>query len=479
MSAKAIASARKKCGYVPATRASLKSNKLRHELIETPQGEIDLDSVDPTSLLLHNIELLNHQMVARLEGKGYTLAKDLKRSASRVSAAAVTSRQNAVTEPGTTARQKLLMKATTAGSFFKVTNGGIPMNCDDCLIALEMKCYEKDIAKLEKQKANAGSYKKLEDNADEVLQKKGSDYTKWNKGDLVNMIRWKDPERTLTGLRKQDPQDLKILWDTTISAMEPPTSRWRKKDQKLLEKMKNGLETGDVGPVDKTGIYKRAVAARYNFLEAKLSEMPKKKSLDLAAMLLRKHLDSEHEVFTFSEKCYNDNDSTNSNHGHVSDEDDLSYQSDEESYVSGVEEVDSNVEEEIQGNRIHNICTDNEDSSVNEDESDGGGCAVEGGDENSDVCESSDNESDQNGHTDNDNWNDFFLTWSDSEEEESVTHEDGENDVPVALQDRSGPLKSAIGEYNVPELKKELRTLGLKLVGRKQELFDRLQQHYA
>lgn len=46
-------------------------------------------------------------------------------------------------EPGTIQRQEALVSANTAGKFFKVTNGGGPMNSDDCIIAAGINEKEK------------------------------------------------------------------------------------------------------------------------------------------------------------------------------------------------------------------------------------------------------------------------------------------------------------------------------------------------
>jgi hypothetical protein len=78
--------AREKCGYYPATRASLQSANLRHEMYVDNNGNAD-NSSDPCSSLLHQMELQNEQAVNELTARGFALARNLKRSVIHVSAA--------------------------------------------------------------------------------------------------------------------------------------------------------------------------------------------------------------------------------------------------------------------------------------------------------------------------------------------------------------------------------------------------------
>jgi hypothetical protein len=129
--------ARVKCGYIPATRASLQSAKLRHEMFVDGDGNVN-DNLDPYSSILQQVELQNEQAVTGLTEQGYELAKNLKRSVRQVNAA----RQEArcvVTIPNTRARREKLVGISHAGEWFKQTNGGLPMNGDDAIIALEMQ----------------------------------------------------------------------------------------------------------------------------------------------------------------------------------------------------------------------------------------------------------------------------------------------------------------------------------------------------
>ena len=63
--------ARKKCGYLPATREALKSPKLRHEVFYGEDGGVDVEA-DPYGEMLQELERQNHTAVDWLIEKGYT-----------------------------------------------------------------------------------------------------------------------------------------------------------------------------------------------------------------------------------------------------------------------------------------------------------------------------------------------------------------------------------------------------------------------
>ena len=149
-----LESAMKKCGYVPATRAALESGKLRHELVLNKEGETDEDLNDVSmAKAILEIEKMNHDAVEKLEEKGYSLANTLKRSLKKKSpSSSVEIEQHQTTVPGTSEHQRALSKASSQGKHFKVTDGGAPMNTDDCMIAAELKEWEKERVLLEKKK---------------------------------------------------------------------------------------------------------------------------------------------------------------------------------------------------------------------------------------------------------------------------------------------------------------------------------------
>ena len=377
-----IKSAREKCGYVPANRAPLRSNTLRHQFVETLNGDVNLNTADPSTVLLHNMEILNHEVVQKLEAKGYSKAKELKRSVNRISAAAVQAREAVLTLPGTTARQKQLMKASTAGKFFKATDGGAPMNCDDCLIALEMKRYETEVDLLAKEKEKIKQRKKISDDADGIIHLKGSDPSKWNKGDIIKMIRWKDPEVKSSFIGRMAAAELKEDWKAKYKDMaDPVQSRWTRGKEKRLKRM----QKGDIGSLDETGIYKRAVAARREYLEARLSTIPRSDALSIALRVLRKHFAVRNDAVSFirahfanasahnDESDNSDYDDNVSNDEHEEDflppssgfdSDNESYQSDNEA-AARAEAVTYH-----QGNRNINNDSESEESSDDDSDSD-------------------------------------------------------------------------------------------------------------
>ena len=75
-----LESVMKRCGYIPANRIALKSNKLRHELIMAPDGKVDsnFNGIQEVTLI-QSIEDQNHAVVNSLVRKGYKLAIELKR----------------------------------------------------------------------------------------------------------------------------------------------------------------------------------------------------------------------------------------------------------------------------------------------------------------------------------------------------------------------------------------------------------------
>ena len=113
-----ILSARKKCGYWPATRAALESSQVCHQMVEGGDGEVD-EVADPQGALLEHLEQLNHGCCSRLEEMGYTLADKAKRFVRRITAAQLAGTEVTKTLPNTRERQDLLEKVSTAGGFFR------------------------------------------------------------------------------------------------------------------------------------------------------------------------------------------------------------------------------------------------------------------------------------------------------------------------------------------------------------------------
>ena len=290
-----LTSAQKKCGYVPATRIALTSGKLRHELVIDSNGDVDQDSNDlGIAHMLLKLEKENHEAVRRLQLKGYSLATILKRDLERNDRQSEQAFQETITIPGTTAHQRQLMEASTQGKHFQVSNGGAPMNSDDCLIAAEMKSYEREKIDLSKKKKAVKAQRKLKVCASTV---QGDDYLKWGVNALKAKIRMTDPSVKTTvfaGLKKGDLQE---LWRNKYSTMNPATEqyRWTVADEKRLSL----ISKGKVESLNKTGIYKRAIKSRFEWFEIRLSHIPSRHALALAMKVLQDNFDSFEDATSF------------------------------------------------------------------------------------------------------------------------------------------------------------------------------------
>jgi hypothetical protein len=98
-----IQAAREKCGYFPASRNALRSDRLRHEIVEDEDGEVD-EEEDPYGSMLEALEQQNHDTVARLVERSYALATLGKRNVERISATQTEGRSAVKTLPNTRAR---------------------------------------------------------------------------------------------------------------------------------------------------------------------------------------------------------------------------------------------------------------------------------------------------------------------------------------------------------------------------------------
>ena len=214
--------AQKKCGYVPANRIALESGKLRHEIVIDASGNIDTDMNDlnMASLLL-DIEKENHDVVDRLECKGYDLAHGLKRFLTRNDRQQQNQSSSCKTYPGTTEHQRRLSKASTQGAHFRATNGGAPMNCDDCLIAIELKHWDIEKEKLTKEKAAIIEKRKLFKAAKDAEKNEAAKPPdKWTAPTLRTLIRAKDASIKKSALETTKKGELLEMWIQKYSSME-------------------------------------------------------------------------------------------------------------------------------------------------------------------------------------------------------------------------------------------------------------------
>ena len=100
------------------------------------------------------------------------------------------------------------MYVQKAGEFFKVTNGGAPMNCDNALISIEMEYITAQKNKLEKKMKESFALGKEVELAIAVMRSKRLEYNpqaqskraktkfipNWTLADLKLMIKWEAPK---------------------------------------------------------------------------------------------------------------------------------------------------------------------------------------------------------------------------------------------------------------------------------------------
>jgi hypothetical protein len=143
-----------KCGYAPATRNSLNSEKLRHEAVLDENGRV-VEEADPLGKLLLALQQDNHNAVEFLMNQGYLheSVTSLKHSVIQVTANQINGKEATQTIPNTREHQDQLLQVSTAGQYFSVTNGGAPTNSTDMLLAMERKQMYKTVEKLEKMRS--------------------------------------------------------------------------------------------------------------------------------------------------------------------------------------------------------------------------------------------------------------------------------------------------------------------------------------
>jgi hypothetical protein len=187
-----IKGAREKCGYCPATRAALFSDRLRHEIVEDASGNIDTEA-DPYGEMLDQVEKDNHQVADRLIEKGYPEAAvgHMRIAIRRVTANQVEARAATITQAGSRARQDALMQVSTAGQFFHVTNGGWVMNCSDMLFAHERKLMATRLQKMLKEKEACIDFEQVKIAAQEFMSsvRFSTEYARWKVPDLKAILR--------------------------------------------------------------------------------------------------------------------------------------------------------------------------------------------------------------------------------------------------------------------------------------------------
>ena len=184
-----IEKARIKCGYCPANRNTLLSEKIRHEVIESQNGEIN-QAQDPLGMLLDEYERDNHEAAKWLIDNSYSTepVNNLRRTVSRVTASQAKSRNASRTEPNTRERQDLLEQVKSAGQFFTVTVGGGAMNSSDMLYAFARKEMKKEAIELRAKKEQIISFQENKASYDGLLHE-GRPQDSWRNNDYITYIR--------------------------------------------------------------------------------------------------------------------------------------------------------------------------------------------------------------------------------------------------------------------------------------------------
>ena len=273
-----LRSAREKCGYCPATRAALKSNQIRHELIETTSGSVDKE-VDPLGALLGALERDNEAALQALVNNGYEHATKGKRKVVRVTANQVEGRVANETVPGSRARQDLLADCSTAGQFFQMTNGGDMANCTDALIGKTRKEMKKKAIPMQKRKNAWEDWKASEAAGNEIVNRMGPRYQDWLKPQLRKILEWmvgpspadEDKLPPANASKAVHVQIYKDKYQQKFEAGEFPCGNWTADDEERLDQYING----DISSLDESDLLKEAFEREAESLTTRLNLLPR------------------------------------------------------------------------------------------------------------------------------------------------------------------------------------------------------------
>jgi hypothetical protein len=257
------------CNVGPATRNALTSSRIRHEAVFSENGELD-EEADPYGALLLELETQNHKACDRLvQMWGHTSANTIcRRDINRISERQTEARMSVVTLPHTRERQELLTLATRAGDWFRVTNGGGPMNCSDALLGIITKNLDEELEKLEQKRADCWKLVEKKAAADAVLADEARPYANWRMDEFKTMVIWKQGLKPLPpgqGVSGKTKAQLKALWEQKYSRMEAPTDEWTEQDDARLER----LNAGDIS-MEESAIYGDAIEANNEFISGRL-----------------------------------------------------------------------------------------------------------------------------------------------------------------------------------------------------------------
>ena len=282
-----LKSAREKCGYCPCSREALHNQRCRLDVDQESQGSMsdnfhqDTDNVallaylkeeeekllrnepgeDSYKRLLREIQKLNNDSVITLNQNGFSKAVMLTKKIMEDVMAADDSTPSTTTISGTRQRQDLLEKATSAGRFFRYTDGGDDYTCDDMLYALERTEMKKVALEMEKQKNAIVERLELNEGAKSIMSSGGP-----KKRDHYETLIRNKTGKTKKDMRAISVVELRRRWETEISQMDDPDlEEWNDEDERKLQ----GMLRGDIEFIspENTFIMRRASARKLCFLD--------------------------------------------------------------------------------------------------------------------------------------------------------------------------------------------------------------------
>jgi hypothetical protein len=177
-----------------------------------------------------------------------------------------------------------------AGEWFKQTNGGLPMNDDDAIIALKMQRLSHVAQQLEKKKKTFAAVLEKAELANAVLEAKGNNPTDWTVKELSTMIKSKAPD---VAISQKQCHELLALWEKHKDDgmhHQRPSCEWTEKNQRQLEK----AQSGNISCIERTHLMRRATKLTGEFLSLKLSStLPKEELFNVITHAIRERIDDE------------------------------------------------------------------------------------------------------------------------------------------------------------------------------------------
>jgi hypothetical protein len=240
LSTERIMSEWKKAGINPFTRAALKSKKIRHEIIETADGDADTEA-DPKAAYLKNLQELNTTSCEILDAFGYD------GSQLRIELP-VRSNENRLaqrTEPNTRERQDAISNSKSGGDLFRKTYGST-LNHDDFFIAREREKREEVLTTMDKEKEARLEQFERQKTASAIIssQKADKDY---NMNELRHLIAWKTGKPCPSKLKNKS--DRRQFWDSIRDDPPPADAAWTDAEEQKLTQLQQ--EVDDI-PIEST-----------------------------------------------------------------------------------------------------------------------------------------------------------------------------------------------------------------------------------